>query len=74
MGLDGTEGDVTTGVVVDFDDHVGLGRVRTDSGDEILFHCAEISDGSRTIPVGRRVRFSVRHKFSRPEAFSIAPE
>lgn len=61
------------GVVVAFDAHVGLGRVRSDDGDELMFHCAEISDGSRSIAVGQRVRFRIGKKFDRREAFAISP-
>jgi cold shock CspA family protein len=43
------------GRVVDFDEHVGLGHVRTEDGRELLFHCVEIADGTRTIPVGQEV-------------------
>ena len=50
--------------VVDFDEHVGLGHVRADeSGAELLFHCVEIADGTRTIPVGQVVEFDLLRKF-----------
>ena len=45
------------GVVVDFDESVGLGRVRTSDGVELGFHCVEITDGSRRIAVGAEVVF-----------------
>lgn len=61
------------GVVVAFDAHVGLGRIRADAGDEVMFHCAEIVDGTRSIDVGRNVRFRRGTKFDRPEAFDISP-
>ncbi|MEY4362248.1 MAG: hypothetical protein RL391_1554 [Actinomycetota bacterium] len=57
--------------VVAFDAHVGLGRVRIDDGRDIMFHCAEIADGSRSIDVGAIVRCEIREKFGRPEAFAI---
>jgi len=60
------------GTVIEFDAHVGLGRVRADGGGEYLFHCAEIADGSRDIAVGARVSFRVVTKFGRDEAFAIA--
>jgi len=61
------------GVVVTFDDHVGLGEIEDASDRErILFHCAEIADGSRRIEVGTRVAFESRIKFGRREAFAIA--
>lgn len=61
------------GVVVAFDPHVGLGRLRAEAGEEMMFHCAEITDGSRSIEVGRTVRFRRGRKFDRPEAFEISP-
>lgn len=36
-----------------------------------MFHCVEISDGSRKVDVGTSVEFEVREKFSRPEAFAV---
>jgi cold shock CspA family protein len=48
-----------TGVVAEFDEPRGLGTVRTDDGAELPFHCTAIADGTRTIPVGRRVAFDV---------------
>lgn len=59
-------------VVSAFDAHVGLGKVRTDDGTEVLFHCAEIADGSRSIEVGAAVTCEIREKFGRPEAFSVS--
>ena len=50
---------VTTGTVIAFDDHAGLGRVRDEQGDEWPFHCTRIADGSRTIAVGALVTFTV---------------
>ena len=47
------------GTVDSFDDHVGAGRVRADGGELIFFHCTRIADGSRTIPVGAMVTFTV---------------
>ena len=47
-----------TGVVAEFDEHVGLGVVRTEEG-EYPFHCTQIADGTRTIEVGAPVRFDV---------------
>jgi cold shock CspA family protein len=62
-----------TGKVVEFDAHVGLGRIQATSGENLLFHCAEISDGSRQIDVGQTVTFVVRSKFNNPEAFTVSP-
>jgi cold shock CspA family protein len=47
------------GTVESFDAEVGLGEVRGDDGVVYPFHCAQIADGSRTIPVGTLVRASV---------------
>jgi hypothetical protein len=44
------------GVVTRFDEAVGLGEV--DDGERrYLFHCTQIADGTRTIPVGAAVSF-----------------
>jgi CspA family cold shock protein len=48
-----------TGVVESFDDPRGLGAVRSDDGDVLPFHCTAIADGSRTIEVGKPVRFTI---------------
>jgi cold shock CspA family protein len=53
-----------TGVVATFDEPRGLGTITADSaegkaGGELPFHCTAIADGTRTIPVGTRVRFEV---------------
>lgn len=47
------------GVVVAFDDHRGVGKVRGDDGRELFFHCTAISDGSRSIAEGTPVEFDV---------------
>ena len=47
------------GKVVEFDEHVGLGRVKAEDGRVLLFHCTQLVDGSRTIDVGAAVRFEV---------------
>ncbi len=62
-----------TGRVTDFDEHVGLGHVTADDGSEHLFHCVEIADGTRTIPVGADVTFDLLRKFGRDEARDIRP-
>lgn len=59
------------GRVTAFDAHVGLGEVTTETGETLMFHCAEIQDGSRSIEIGQSVRFVVRSKFGRDEAFAI---
>ena len=62
-----------TGQVVAFDEHVGLGHVRAHDGRELLFHCVEIADGSRAIPVGQEVEFDLLRKFGRDEAANLRP-
>ncbi len=57
--------------MISFDEHVGLGVVRSGDDREIPFHCAEIADGTRRIEVGAKVRCEVRPKFGRPEAFGL---
>jgi cold shock CspA family protein len=47
------------GRVAEFDDHRGLGVIETDNGRRYRFHCTEIADGTRTIPVGVSVEFVV---------------
>ena len=49
---------ILTGVVSIFDKHRGLGEVEAD-GSRYPFHCTQIADGSRDIPVGQRVEFTV---------------
>ena len=62
------------GQVVDFDEHVGLGHVRADeSGTELLFHCVEIADGTRTILVGQVVEYDLLGKFGVDEAANLRP-
>lgn len=53
------------GVVVAFDDEVGLGEVQITTADparggRLRFHCTQIADGSRTVPVGATVSFETR--------------
>ena len=56
------------GVVVAFDDAVGLGEVERGDGVRFPFHCIEIADGSRTIAVGTSVTFGLLCKLGRYEA------
>jgi cold shock CspA family protein len=64
----------STGVVAAFDEARGLGTILAEGGDELPFHCTAIADGSRTIPVGRAVRFTVvAGRLGRWEADRIAP-
>ncbi|NNN03345.1 MAG: cold shock domain-containing protein [Acidimicrobiaceae bacterium] len=46
-----------TGVVESFDDHRGDGWIRDERGRPLFLHCVMITDGSRTIQPGTRVRF-----------------
>ncbi|HEY3144315.1 MAG TPA: cold shock domain-containing protein [Acidimicrobiales bacterium] len=48
-----------TGVVTAFDEPRGLGMITSVDGVELPFHCTAIVDGTRTISVGERVRFTV---------------
>jgi cold shock CspA family protein len=65
---------VPTGTVAAFDEAAGWGTVRTDAGDDHFFHCAAISDGTRTIPVGTAVRFTVvPGRLGRWEAAAVEP-
>jgi cold shock CspA family protein len=50
---------VTRGVVIAFDEAIGLGTVRAGDGVELGFHCTQIADGTRDIPVGAAVEFVV---------------
>jgi len=62
-----------SGTVTSFDAHVGLGQITTSDGAIVMFHCAEIADGSRAIDVGITVNFELLTKFSRNEASAIRP-
>lgn len=55
------------GIVESFDAHRGLGTIDA-SGQKYLFHCAEISDGSRDIAVNARVSFVAVQRFGNSEA------
>jgi cold shock CspA family protein len=41
-----------TGKVVSFDDQRGDGVVTTDLGESMYFHCVNIADGTRSVPLG----------------------
>ena len=61
------------GVVTSFDPHVGLGQIASDGAD-YQFHCTQIADGSRNIPVGIEVHFTVRAgRRGRWEAAAVTP-
>ena len=55
----GAAGAVVRGRVTEFDDHVGLGTVTGPDGACHPFHCTQIADGTRTIPVGTAVEYSL---------------
>jgi cold shock CspA family protein len=52
---------------------VGLGDITIADGTVVMFHCAEIADGSRQIAVGSEVECDIVMKFSRAEASAIRP-
>lgn len=56
------------GTVTGFDEAKGLGTITDTDGRAYLFHCIEIADGSRTIDVGRSVRFQPLAKLGRIQA------
>jgi cold shock CspA family protein len=63
-----------TGTVSEFDEPKGYGTVRTTDGRDLFFHCTQIADGTRTIPVGVPVEFDVvPGRKGRWEASSIRP-
>lgn len=47
------------GTVVAFDPKRGLGEIRGDDERMYPFHCTKIADGTREIPVGVPVEFTV---------------
>jgi len=49
--------DELTGVVEEWDDPRGVGRVRAEDGRALDLQCTHIADGSRTTAVGTRVTF-----------------
>jgi cold shock CspA family protein len=49
----------STGTVAEFDEAKGYGTVRSSEGRDLFFHCTQIADGTRTIPVGVAVEFEV---------------
>ncbi len=61
------------GTVTAFDAHVGLGDITMTDGMIVMFHCAEIADGSRQIDIGSEVECDIVMKFSRAEASAIRP-
>lgn len=61
-----------TGIVTQFDRRVGLGEITDGEGQVWPFHCAMLTDGSRTVEVGTAVQFIVRFHVMREEAFEIS--
>lgn len=47
------------GTVVAFDGARGLGEVEDGEGRRYPFHCTRIADGSRDVPVGAKVEFTI---------------
>jgi cold shock CspA family protein len=47
------------GTVESFDEAAGLGIVRAIDGSTYPFHCTQLADGTRTVPVGAPVLFEV---------------
>jgi cold shock CspA family protein len=50
--------DRRTGRVAEYDPARGWGTIVADDGEHLGFHCTQIADGSRSIPVGAVVRFA----------------
>jgi cold shock CspA family protein len=48
---------ILAGQVAEFDEHRGLGVIRSSGGARYSFHCTAISDGTRTIAQHARVEF-----------------
>lgn len=62
------------GEVTAFDEHAGLGVVRSATGGELPFHCVAITGERRTVAVGTVVRFRVVAALpGRWEAFDVDP-
>ncbi len=62
------------GSVVEFDDPRGLGTVEAGDGRRFGFHCTAITDGTRTIEVGRLVVFTIAPgRLGRFEAANVRP-
>ncbi len=59
--------EIVHGVVESFDAHRGLGYINA-QGERFLFHCAEITDGTRDIATSTRVSFIPVERFGNREA------
>jgi hypothetical protein len=61
------------GVVTSFSEARGLGEILATSGHRYRFHCTQLLDGSRTMPVGTAVSFvEFDHPVGGTEATGIA--
>ena len=69
--LSSRAGSIRNGTVSAFDGSVGLGVVTSSDGVDYPFHCIEIADGTRSIPVGADVTFDVLAKLGRWEAANV---
>ena len=47
------------GTVTEFDAVRGTGIIEGDDGSRLAFHCTQIADGTRDIPVGAKVIYEV---------------
>ena len=61
------------GTVASFDEARGLGTITSSEGEELLFHCVEITDGTRAIDVGVPVSFDTSLRLGRLEAVRVTP-
>jgi len=66
-------GEIKYGIVESFDAHKGLGLIDSD-GEKYLFHCAEISDGTRDIAVNTPVSFVSVQRFGNREASVVTAQ
>lgn len=48
-----------SGTVVEFDARRGIGAVERADGARFAFHCTQIADGTRTVPVGAAVTYRI---------------
>jgi cold shock CspA family protein len=63
--------DARTGRVESFDGDRGIGVVVDEAGEQFPFHATAITDGTRAITVGTRVRFAVAPGLGRWEASAL---
>jgi cold shock CspA family protein len=47
------------GRVVEFDVAQGLGVIEGTDGSRLSFHCTQLADGGREVPVGAEVRYDI---------------